>query len=362
MRNVTKIPTAAESAPHNKASNGIDDDGDNSHAPAPTGSVRANQNNEAHMKNSHQISLGPLDILYRTNFVKALFSRKTAWFLTSMAALWLLLFLLRDEFHGPKPSESSQTQPQVQSNLNSHSSRLSIVASSPRRSPASGADKTQPRDVIASEKRPESDESPLCRWQLGTHWGKEPDSALGSFSSWVQRYVAADPADRDTMVAEGVELAQDRRAALLELIDTDPREALASSVPFAVRQQLPGVITAQLEQRVSGKGDFLVLATVPRENAPGDRPAILRRALIGQERFTAHVFGERKNQRTTTDISLHGVAIDGQLALSESPVRLLEPDEPLASGAKNAEPICSVSGLGPRTVAAEGPVMAASGN
>jgi len=164
------------------------------------------------------------------------------------------------------------------------------------------------------------------------------------------------------MVAHGVELAQHRRAALLELIATDPREALASSVPFSVRQELPAGITAQLEQRVSGKGDFLVLATVPQENAPGDRPAILRRALIGQERFTAHVFGERKDQRTTTDISLHGVAIDGQLALSESPIRLLEPGESLVSGAKNAELICSVSGLGPRTVPAEGPVMAASGN
>jgi len=164
------------------------------------------------------------------------------------------------------------------------------------------------------------------------------------------------------MVAQGVELAQHRRAALLELIATDPREALASAVPFSVRQELPADITAQLEQRVSGKGDFLVLATVPQENAPSDRPAILRRALIGQERFTAHVFGERKDQRTTTDISLHGVAIDGQLALSESPVRLLEPGEPLVSGATNAELICSVSGLGPRTVPAEGPVMAASGN
>ena len=330
MRNVTKIPTAAESAPHNKATHGIDDDGDNSHAPAPAGSVRA----------------------------------KTAWFLTSIAASCLLLFLLRNEFHGPKPSESSQAQPQVQSKLNSQSSRfpISSVASSLRKSPASVADMAQPRDVNASEKRPESDESPLRRWQLGTHWGKEPDPALGSFSSWAQRYLAADPADRDTMVAQGVELAQHRRAALLELIATDPREALASSVPFSVRQELPADITAQLEQRVSGKGDFLVLATVPREDAPGDHPGILRRALIGQERFTAHVFGERKNQRTTTDISLHGVALDGQLALSESPVRLLEPGEPPVSGAKNAEPICSVSGLGPGTVVAGGPVLAASGS
>jgi hypothetical protein len=297
-----------------------------------------------------------------TAAVKALFPRKTAWVLTSMAAL--CVFLLRYEFHGPKPSESSQAQPQVQSKLNSQSSQVPVssVSSSRRRSPASLVDKTQPRDEKASEKRPENDESPLRRWQLGTHWGKEPDPALGSFSSWVQGYMAADPADRDRMVAQGVELAQHRRAALLELIATDPREALASSVPFALRQQLPGVITAQLERRVSGKGDFLVLATVPREDAPGDRPAILRSTLLGQERFTAHVFGERKNQRTSTDISLHGVALDGQLALSESPVRVLEPGEPLVPGAKNAEPICSVSGLGPGTVAAEGPVLAASGH
>ena len=129
---------------------------------------------------------------------------------------------------------------------------------------------------------------------------------------------------------------------------------------------IAAVVTAQLEQRVSGKGDFLVLATVPRQDAPGDRPAILRRALIGHEQFTAHVFGERKNQRTTTDISLHGVAIDGQLALSESPVRLLEPGEPLASNAESAEPICSISGLPAGSVAGssvtEGVVVAASGN
>src|SRR6185503_4959348 len=96
------------------------------------------------------------------NATKALFSRKTAWFLTSMATLCLLLFLVRDGFLGPKPSESSQTQRQVQSNPKSQSSRfpISSVASSRRSSLASGADKTRTRDVNESEKRPESDESP----------------------------------------------------------------------------------------------------------------------------------------------------------------------------------------------------------
>jgi hypothetical protein len=141
---------------------------------------------------------------------------------------------------------------------------------------------------------------------------------------------------------------------------------LASSVPFGVRQQLPAVITGQLEQRVSGKGDFLVLASVPQQDAPAGHPAILRNVLIRQERFTAHVFGERMHQRTTTDISLHGVAIDGQLALSESPVRLLDPGESPVPGATNAEAICSVSGLAAGSAAgipdARGAVMATSGN
>src|SRR6266705_995460 len=120
-------------------------------------------------------------IMHHTNFLEALFSRKTAWFLTSMAGLLLLLFLPRDEFHGPKLSESSQAQPQAQSNPNSQSSRVPIssVASSSR-SPASVADKTESRDERTSAKPSENDESPVRRWQFGTHWGKEPHPALAA--------------------------------------------------------------------------------------------------------------------------------------------------------------------------------------
>jgi hypothetical protein len=185
----------------------------------------------------------------------------------------------------------------------------------------------------------------LHRWQFGTHWGKESDPALAAFSGWAERYLAAAEPDRAAMVAHGVNLAQRRRAALLDLIVSDPREALAASVPFVVRRQLPEVIATQLEQRVSGRGDFLVLATVPQEGDSGSSPAILRSALVGKQRFTAHVFGARRNQRTRTDISLHGIALDGRLALSESPIRVLEPGESLGPDVKAAELICSVSGL-----------------
>ena len=38
-----------------------------------------------------------------------------------------------------------------------------------------------------------------------------PDSALGRFQSWAQRYLAAAPADRAALVPEGVQLATARR-------------------------------------------------------------------------------------------------------------------------------------------------------
>jgi len=291
---------------------------------------------------------------------RSMFSRKTTWALTSLAALFLLSVLVQKTSFHPEQTASSPAILNVPAEPNTE------IAGSPR-NPAfpavtftsSGKETRGLSGEALSVKS--SEESPLRRWLYGNHWGKESDPALAAFSGWAQRYLGADEKDRAGMVTEGVNLAELRRQAMLDLIAADPREALASSVPFSVRQQLPDAITAQLEQRVSGKGNLLVLASVAHESDRNGRPGILRHALIGEERFTAHVFGDRKDQRTTTDVSLHGVALDHQLALSDSPIRLLESGEQLNATAKPAEVICSVSGLtaGPTT---GGAVLAASGD
>jgi len=294
-----------------------------------------------------------------------MFSRKTAWALASMTGAALLSLLVPEISFWPERIGHSPAHPDVQ--LNPSRPFVGSRGGSPV-SPGSptGNEMMAAIDTSRSAKGREDHKSPLHRWQYGTHWGNESDSILAAFSGWAERYLAAGKPDRAAMVAQGVNLAQQRRATLLDLIVTDPREALASSVPFAVRRQLPEVITAQLEQRVCGRGDFLVLATVPQEGDSGSNPAILRSALIGKERFTAHVFGTRRDQRTTMDISLHGVALDGQLALSESPIRLLEPGESPGPDLKSAELICSVSGLAAGSVvgntAWNGAVLAASGD
>ena len=167
---------------------------------------------------------------------------------------------------------------------------------------------------------------------------------MADFSRWTAKYLAADAAQRPALVEEGENLATLRRAELADLIRRDPEQALAVAVPFGVRSQMPGTIAAQFEKRVSGRGDYAVLATVPREDAPAAAPAIIRQATIGKEEFTAYVFGDRVNQRTALNVSLHGIALEGALALSDSTVRVLDPGEPPTPGKKQVDPVCSVSG------------------
>src|SRR5436190_4391211 len=60
------------------------------------------------------------------------------------------------------------------------------------------------------------------------------EPAVAAFEQWVQRYREADTAARQSMEAEGVVLAQNRLAALAEMVPTQPRRALELTVPFAI--------------------------------------------------------------------------------------------------------------------------------
>src|SRR5262249_8667671 len=59
-------------------------------------------------------------------------------------------------------------------------------------------------------------------------------------------------------------------------------------------------------------------------------------------RFTAFVYGRRVDQGSIANVPLHGIAIDGKLALHEDAVRPLEPGE--VSWKEAASKTCPVSG------------------
>ncbi len=170
------------------------------------------------------------------------------------------------------------------------------------------------------------------------------------FEDWTNRYLAASGAERTALLAEGRELAAERRAVLSQLIRTDPRAALAVAVPMVARQQLPAAIVALLEDRVSGRGDLALLATTP---APGQvaPEANYRVASIDGDQYRVHVFGRRDIPGTVTKTSMNGIALDGHFAVAESPLRVLEPGE--TAGNRPLDAVCDVSGattpVGPAT-------------
>jgi hypothetical protein len=161
---------------------------------------------------------------------------------------------------------------------------------------------------------------------FGSAWLNSPRSELSAFANWARDYLEAAPQKRASLRAEGVALAEARRAVMARLIQTDPREAIANTPPVIVRDRLPQEIQALLEQRVSGEGDvFRVMGIAP----PGSDKIIptIEQARIGDKTYSAHRYGDRALTPTLNDVSVHGISLDDHLAVLDSPVRRMEVGE-----------------------------------
>src|SRR5216684_3319453 len=163
--------------------------------------------------------------------------------------------------------------------------------------------------------------------------------ALAAFESWAKRYAATPGGNsRAPMLAQGLALAKERHAALRELVISDPARALAEAIPDSVRKQIPSQIAAELEVPVSGIGDLSVLCAIPT-TGEHEAPVIKRLVRLNGQTYRTFVYGRRLEQTTKYRIPLHGVAIDGFLALHESALSDLES----AEAAESAEPVIDLS-------------------
>ncbi|GDY12694.1 hypothetical protein LBMAG53_15720 [Planctomycetota bacterium] len=160
-------------------------------------------------------------------------------------------------------------------------------------------------------------------------------AALAAFARASADWLAGN-GEADRLIAA----AQARRPVMADLIRRDPAQALSLAVPWSTRRTLPAAVVAELEQPVDGVGKYAVLGrSLP---TPGT-PAISRRATVAGETYTAHVFGARIRMTTQGSANLHGIALDGQLALHEKDWRPMEPAEAIARMAGVSAP-CPVSG------------------
>lgn len=180
---------------------------------------------------------------------------------------------------------------------------------------------------------------------IASGWKDDPLPELSAFAKWVDEYLAASPAERAALVDAGRELAHARRTALAELIAQDPRRALAAAIPLAVRAQLPPAVVELLEKRVSAYGDLYRVSSY--DGDPGTKP-YFDYAKVGDDFYYAHRYGQRASLFELKSASLHGVAIDQQLAVVDSPVILAETGQTLEGLVINET--CLYSGLTVTTI------------
>lgn len=163
---------------------------------------------------------------------------------------------------------------------------------------------------------------------------------MAAFQHWAADYAGSPSSQK---IPEGLALAKARRAVMHDLIRRDPETALANATPEFVRRALPPEIRDQLEEKVDARANMMTYGTTGSSEAP----AVIRRAELADGRqFNAFVYGHREFIATVEDLPVHGVALDGDLAVSEWPGRVaeaLEADE--AKAQLSADPICSESGL-----------------
>lgn len=168
--------------------------------------------------------------------------------------------------------------------------------------------------------------------------------AFAKFGNWATRYAAENSAsEKLRLESEGVELARVRHQAMREMIQTDPEQALELSVPRSLRKRLPDSVAALIEEQVDGRGDFGVLAAIPAADHSGPFDPVYRTVSIDDQGWRAYTFGDALNRTTTTDIPLHGIALDNLFALDPNAVRILEADE-VAALSKAKDALCAVSG------------------
>ena len=170
------------------------------------------------------------------------------------------------------------------------------------------------------------------------------------FSDWCSRYTAAtNSSARQELEIEGIQIATERQVEMLDLIAADPEHALLQAIPRHLRGKLPLSLVALIEEPLSGRGDFGVLAAIGKAADQPPTTPLYRTVSLGERAWRAYTFGVALERSTLTDIPLHGIALGGLFALDPNPIRRLESEEREQLNGTLADAVCSVAG----TAAAE---------
>ena len=175
---------------------------------------------------------------------------------------------------------------------------------------------TTPAASLATTAKPAPAGIPLLPPQDQLWEQPVSETPFANFTEWTRRYAqATTPETKAALEAEGVALAETRRAALADLIQSNPERALELAVPFAVRRAMPASVLALLEERVNARGDYQVLGVMPVAGAAHSLPPVIRSAQIGGEQYQVFTYGSGLAHVTKSGVPMNGLALPAPDAL-----------------------------------------------
>ena len=161
---------------------------------------------------------------------------------------------------------------------------------------------------------------------------KLPEPIFALFREWISSHanLARSVSLKEKEV--GLNLAKKRRVTLKKLIQANPRLALQQIIPSTTRKNLPSEICAEFADIVSGVGNLEVLHACfgPQK---GYQQTIFRTLRMRDgKKYNVSTYGQRALLQEKRGLSVLGAAIDGELALLDSPARILDEVESAESG------------------------------
>ena len=173
---------------------------------------------------------------------------------------------------------------------------------------------------------------------------KLPEPIFALFRDWISSSGNASGSIGAKEKQAGLNLAKKRRVALKKLIQANPRLALQQIIPSTTRERLPTEICSEFADIVSGVGNLEVLHACfgPKE---GYRQTIFRTIRMHDGRkYNVSAYGQRSIFQEKIGMSVLGAAIDGELALLDSPARIFGKEEATGSGLSPDQTYVEISG------------------
>jgi hypothetical protein len=159
-----------------------------------------------------------------------------------------------------------------------------------------------------------------------------------AFALWFHENVSGGKSlSEPKALAVGLDLAQQRRAEMRNLIEVNPQAFIQHAVTDAELASLPSQMQPFFEKHVKGRGFFGVrCAGLPREAEPvAASGGYAFEARINGVTYHAFVFGKWREQATVFNADIEGVALDDAIVLGDAPTP--------AEQAANSQPISAAS-------------------